>query len=290
MRIRDVRLPEWIILSFFAYLAFISPWFTERPKLQYRALELLVGVAAVIAVMVALQRTKISREMDHIRDWIPMGLTLGAFQSMELFIPAHFTHHYEQIWVSWDQTLLGAWGLRHAIESLGWLIPGYLELCYLLVYGVGTYCLLLLYFVNHRRGIDAFYAVYLGGTLGAYAFFPFFPSQPPRLLFPAIDPPAIDTWVRNWNLWILRNGSIHSSVFPSAHVSSAFAAAWAMFLLMPSRKRYGWGLLIYATSVALATIYGRYHYAADVIAGFAISVAAAALFLLVRRKPTSAPQ
>ena len=177
------------MLGFFAYLVAISPWFTERPDLHHQPIELLVGVAALIALLVALQRTRISKVMDCIRDWIPLGLTLAAFRSMELFIPAHFTHHFERIWVGWDSVLLGSWGLRHAIESLGWLIPGYLELCYLLVYGVGAYCLLILYFANHRRGIDAFYAVYLAGTLGAYALFPYFPSQPPRILFPQIDPP-----------------------------------------------------------------------------------------------------
>jgi membrane-associated phospholipid phosphatase len=221
--------------------------------------------------------------MDHVRDWMPMGLTLVAFRSMELFIPAHFTHTYERIWVGWDQVLLGTWGVRQMIEGSGWLVPGYLEVCYLLVYGVGAYCLFVLYFANHRRGIDLFYAVYLAGTLGAYALFPYFPSQPPRILFPQIDPPTVDTFVRQWNLWVLRNGTIHSSVFPSAHVSSAFAAAWAMFLVMPQQKRYGWGLLIYAGSVSLATIYGRYHYAADAVAGIGISIAAAAVFVIIRR-------
>ena len=58
---------------------------------------------------------------------------------------------------------------------------------------------------------------------------------------------------------------IHSSVFPSAHVSSAFSAAWALFAYLPERKRYGWAMLIYAISVAVATVYGRYHYAADAV-------------------------
>lgn len=281
---RGVRLPEWVVLGFFAYLVAISLWFNGRPHLHYQPVAILVSVAAIIAALVMLQRTRFAWLMDCIRDWIPMGLTLVAFRSMELFIPSQFSHPYERLWVGWDHVLLGNWGLRSAIESLGSLIPGYLELCYLLVYGVGTYCLLILYLTNNRRRIDSFYAIYLAGTLGAYALFPYFPSQPPRILFPQIDPPTVDTIVRHWNLWILRNGTIHSSVFPSAHVSSAFAAAWAMLVLMPHRKRYGWGLVIYAVSVALATIYGRYHYAADAAAGIAISVVAAGLFLAARRR------
>jgi membrane-associated phospholipid phosphatase len=33
-------------------------------------------------------------------------------------------------------------------------------------------------------------------------------------------------------------------------------------------------MLIYAISVCIATVYGRYHYVADVSAGFAVSLAA----------------
>jgi membrane-associated phospholipid phosphatase len=96
------------------------------------------------------------------------------------------------------------------------------------------------------------------------------------------------SWVRRFNVWILGKASHQCSVFPSAHVSSAFAAAWGMFLVMPERKRFGWGVLAYAVSVSIATIYGRYHYAPDVLAGFCASLIAAALALILRRKCESA--
>jgi membrane-associated phospholipid phosphatase len=129
--------------------------------------------------------------------------------------------------------------------------------------------------------VDRFWIVYLTGTLLAYALFPYFPSQPPRIVFPGVDNPHIVPWLRQANLFILNHATIHVGVFPSAHVSSAFASAWAMFLLVPERKRYGWALVVYACSVSVATIYGRYHYAADVIAGFGVSLVAAGLAVLM---------
>jgi membrane-associated phospholipid phosphatase len=66
-------------------------------------------------------------------------------------------------------------------------------------------------------------------------------------------------------------------VFPSAHVSSAFAAAWALLFLVRERRKEAWGMLIYAISVSVATVYGRYHYAVDAMSGFAVSLAAAAV-------------
>jgi membrane-associated phospholipid phosphatase len=125
--------------------------------------------------------------------------------------------------------------------------------------------------------------IYLTGTLVAYALFPYFPSQPPRLAFPNLDMPTVSTWARSLNLYILRKATIHSGVFPSAHVSSVFSAAWGMLGVLPRRKIYGWALVCYAISVSIATVYGRYHYAADVFAGFGVSLLAGAVSLVFRR-------
>ena len=80
--------------------------------------------------------------------------------------------------------------------------------------------------------------------------------------------------MRQWNLWILSTADIHSSVFPSGHVTVAFSAAFAMLLAMPDRRRIGWMLMTIAALVLVDTVYGRYHYAADGLAGLAISATA----------------
>jgi membrane-associated phospholipid phosphatase len=118
----------------------------------------------------------------------------------------------------------------------------------------------------------------------AYALFPYFLSQPPRTLFGDSDLPNVMTALRRFNLWIVNGYGIHSSVFPSAHVSSAFSAGWALLLYLPERKRYGWGMLIYAVSVSVAAVYGRYHYAVDVLAGFGVSLVAAGIVLAANKR------
>ena len=42
--------------------------------------------------------------------------------------------------------------------------------------------------------------------------------------------------VRRFNLWIVGGYGIHSSVFPSAHVSSALSAAWGLLATIPERR------------------------------------------------------
>jgi membrane-associated phospholipid phosphatase len=270
-----------VLIGFFAYIATVSPFFPDRPNLHYQPVLVLAGALFLLfALARGEQARNFANAISFIRDWLPIFLTFGAFREMEFFLPIHFDNLLEAQWIRQDRIFLDAWHVRAAIESLGKAIPYYLEICYLLVYGLAAYCVLVLYVQKQRRSVDLFFTIYLAGTLGAYALFPYFPSRPPRLVFAGLDNPGIVTWVRQLNLYILSKATIHVGVFPSAHVSSAFSAAWAMFLLFPRRKRFGWGLSIYAISVSIATIYGRYHYAADVLAGFGVSLLAAALCLI----------
>jgi membrane-associated phospholipid phosphatase len=256
----------------------LIPFFRDRPGMSYQPVAILLLVSVLLWCVALAQRTRFSQRIGMIRDWVPMGLTLLAFRQMESFLPAHYNTAYEFAWIRWDEIVLHQWGLKRAVESLGPVIPVYLELCYLLVYGLGTFCIIVLWVKKRRDLVDPFYVILLTGTLLSYAMFPYFPSRPPRLAFPGLSFPISHNAFRSFNLFLLRKATIHSAVFPSAHVSSAFAAAWAMFLVLPQRKALGWALLVYAMSVAVATVYGRYHYAADALAGFLVSLIAAALF------------
>lgn len=272
-----------MLVCYFAGVEVLLAFWKGRPSLSDGALWILVA-AGLTLLLVARAEVYFPVAISRVRDFLPLGFTLLAFEEMNLFASRQFDRRLEQTWIRWDHVLLHDWHLRAAIESLGSAIPIYLEICYLLVYGLGTYCVVVLYVKHRRQDIDRFFVICLTGTLVAYALLPFFPSQPPRVVFPGMDDPTVTSWVRRFNLWILRKASIQLGVFPSAHVSSAFAAAWAMFLLLPQQKRFGWGVLVYAISVSIATIYGRYHYAADVAAGFGVSLIAGAVCLWRRRE------
>jgi membrane-associated phospholipid phosphatase len=276
-----LRPSEWILVAFFAFITAIAPFFPNRPNLGFRPLGELIAVLAALTILSNFERGRWTRPVSTVRDWLPILFTLLAFREMELFLPLSFNGRLESEWIGLDRALLDRYHLRAAVESLGPVIPLYLEMCYLLVYGVGAICVGILYASGKRASVDRFWVLYLTGTLLAYALFPYFPSQPPRIVFPGLDNPHVVTWARQLNLFILKKATIHVGVFPSAHVSSAFACAWAMFLLLPQRKRVGWVLVLYAASVGLATVYGRYHYMADVIAGFGVSLVSGALAIRV---------
>lgn len=237
---------------------------------------LAVGVFALLIVLAA-------PELPVARDWIALGLILIAYREMNWFTPLVRDYHLELSWIRYDRIFLYQWGGQSWIESLGPVIPGYLEFCYLLVYGIGAFSLAALYITRRLERVNDFLLIYLTGCLLSYALFPYFPSDPPRVVFAGTDLPNYVSPIRMLNLSLVHDYGIHSSVFPSAHVSSAFAAAWGLMKVLPEQPWIGRGMLIYAVSVSVATVYGRYHYSVDAIAGFGISLAALAIALTIQR-------
>lgn len=225
-----------------------------------------------------------SAALRLVRDWLPLAVLLLAYREMGWFAPARHTFELENSWIIWDRLLLTDWGFQAAIESLGPLLPSLLEICYSLVYSIGPLCLAALYLWGRRERADALLFRFLLGTVLSYALFPYFPSEPPRAVFPGENLPAFDPIFRQFNWWLLGNHGIHTSVFPSAHVSSAYAGAFAMFRVMPERKWAGWLLTLLATGIFWATIYGRYHYAVDAAAGLLVAVAACLLCEWIERR------
>jgi membrane-associated phospholipid phosphatase len=271
--VKALRSSEWLLIGYFTYVALIS-----GPRLP-------LFLAAGLIALLSYGESRGNREFFSVaRDWLPLALTLMAYREMDWFTPLASDHHLELRWIQWDRTLLHKWSFQRGLESLGAVLPSYLELCYLLVYAVGPFTVAVLYLEHRRDRANRVLFLYLLGTLLAYAQFPFFLSQPPRTLFAAQDLPNVITALRRFNLWIVNGYGIHSSVFPSAHVSSAFSAGWALLLYLPHRKRYGRGMLIYAASVAIAAVYGRYHYAVDVVAGLGVSLLAVGIVFLAADK------
>ena len=277
-----LRSSEWLLIAYFSYVAAIAPRFPLQPGLAQRPIWIAVLVCVAFCTMAYGESRDHVKLFSIMRDWASVALILLAYREMDWFraLPRNFA--LELRWERWDRELLYQGGLRHAVEALGALGPLYFEICYALVYAVAPFFVAMMYVNSHRSRVKGAVFWYLLGTLLAYAMFPYFPSDPPRVAFGGTDLPNFYTPARQLNLWLVGDYGIHSAVFPSAHVSSAFTAAWVLFAFMPGRKQYGWGMLVYAISVAIATVYGRYHYAADAAAGFMLSLIPGVMILLVR--------
>jgi len=279
---------EYIILAYFTYtsvLAFVLPLKAPVPAVTLGLNVLVLGGLVFLAYADSLRRREF---LSIVRDWYAPPLLLLAYREMGWFAQPHTSTALEDAWVVWDRLLLNEWGLRYIIEALGPVGAGLLEIAYVFVYPMAPFAMAALYIFERRERVEPFLFNFMLAVLGVYAMFPYFPSEPPWTVFPGQDFPAYDTVFRQFNAWMLGGQGIHTSVFPSAHVSGAISAALALMRLLPEKPWVGRAWLVLAIMIATATVYCRYHYAADAIAGFGIALLATGISVWRERRSAAA--
>jgi membrane-associated phospholipid phosphatase len=279
-----MRRSEWVLAAYYTYAAVMSVVLPVRRPVPAITIALNLALIAGLAFLAYAHSLWRREFLGVLRDWFPIPLMLLAYREMGWFAPAHHSYALEQSWEAWDKLALNRWGIRSAIEALGPVLPSILEIAYVLVYTVPSFALAMLYVYRRRDAADRFLFQFLLGILICYTLFPYFPSEPPRTVFPGQDFPSYNTVFRKLNWWLLGGYGIHTSVFPSAHVAGAFSGAFAMTRLMTKPRWVGRFLMVLAPLIALATFYGRYHYGADALAGFAASLVALAVAVAVERR------
>lgn len=168
-----------------------------------------------------------------------------------------------------DRRLFGADGLVRFEQRAPRVLIEYLELAYLLCYAVvpaGYVCLALT--AHSVAAIDRFWSIVLVAAFICYGLLPWLPTRAPRAVEPHRS--ATRSSIRTLNLAVLDRASVQWNTFPSGHTAASLATALAVGIDMPLA---GLVLGFVAASIAVGSVVGRYHYAADAIAG-----AAAALF------------
>jgi len=271
---RAVRPTEWLLVTYFCYVA-LRGLLAGRPA-GAAALQcgLTAAGAALLLLLARAEHRSGSLFVSVVRDWLPAPLLLVAYWAVDWPGSQAYETHLEQAWLRFDKVFLHDWGAKAAIEYFGPLLPFLLEFCYSLLYAVPTLSIGVLYLCRRRARVDHFLFTLLLGALITYTLLPLTPSRSPYAAFPGQDLPSFMTPFRQLNFWLLERGDIRTSVFPSGHVTVGFSAAFAMLLALPERKRTGIAIAAIAAGVAVVTVYGRYHYAADGLAAFAVSLLA----------------
>jgi membrane-associated phospholipid phosphatase len=302
-----LRITEKTLLAFFAAL-FIASLTLSLPGATLGVLAVLnVIVGCLIVALSKDDLVERSRMASAIRDWLPALLMLLAYRESGLFIRPDPAHRLDHLFILWDRTMLHGRWVEWALYSCAPGLQHYLEMFYLLCYPLVPLGFAALYLARssitaHRerggmpkdlsfRGVprprddeesrrvmfDKFWTAVLLATLFCYAVYPFFPLTPPRVLFNDVPGPTVPPLLRNMNLWVLDHFSVQACLFPSAHAAAVTATALAVRAYMP---RLGILFCVAALSVAAATVYGRYHYMADTVAGVLVGVVA---FVVTRR-------
>ena len=271
---------------YFAYTCVLALVLPIPGPVARNTIEINLVVVAAYGLLVYADSRRHSLTLSVTRDWYPLALMILAYREMGWFRPAHHQPRLENIWIVWDRAVLDQGGLHGAVELLGPVLPAVLEIAYALVYTLAPFAVAMLYVYGRRSRTGNFLFIFVLGVLLCYVQFPLWPSEPPRTVFPGLDFPSYTTVFRRFNWWLLAGYGIHTSVFPSAHVAGAFSAAFGMRRYLPEKRWVGRFLMVLAVLIALATVYGRYHYCADALAGLAMSLVAVWITARASRVPS----
>jgi membrane-associated phospholipid phosphatase len=278
-----LRVAEQLVVGFFALALVASVTFPLPLDERLKVWGLNLAAASVVFLLSHFGDAQRSSFLAVIRDWFPCVLIPLAYHESGLFFTPDPSHHLDLLFIRWDNALLQNFWVSHGLSFVSGYLAPYIEFSYLLCYPLVPLGLLSLTMAR-RQGmlkprnncgadstIDRFWTAVLLAVLTCYVLYPFFPLTPPRVLFHNLGDAPSQSALRSLNLWLLRRNGDQASLFPSGHVASVTATALAVRAALP---RVGWVFIIAATSVAAATVIGRYHYAADAAAGALVGIAA----------------
>lgn len=281
------RRSELLIDFFFLYMAAAAFAIGAPAGPQWLILPLNLALAGWSCLFAWAHPGRGFHLLDRVRDWWPLAALLVALRETSWLSLVRTPGEVETTLLQWDRVVLLDSGLKGLLDAGAPLVPGALELVYLLAAVLPAVMVLLFYAAGERDRLDDAWSAVLLAVLSVFAIWPWMPMEPPRLVFPGqLLPP--ETWLRRVTLDLVNYAGGRASAFPSARVAVAFAVPFALLRLRKRWRAAGLAGLALAFAVALAAVYGRYHYAADVAAGFvAAAVAGVAGFILTRSSRAS---
>ena len=244
-----------VAIGYFAYLAALACFASVPPR--QKAQVVIVSAAAVTAIAIF--------GMPHI---MPLVYLLGGYWLPALLVGSP-NPKLERWLLEIDHHLFGRDGLRWFERHAPRALVEYLELAYLLCYAVVPAGYAWLLAAGFQREADRFWSTALGAAFFCYGLLPWLPTRAPRAI--EGERPVWRSTVRKLNLAVLARGSVQWNTFPSGHTAASVATALAVGTHVPAA---GVVLGTIAVSIAIGSVVGRYHYAADAIAGVLVAILA----------------
>jgi membrane-associated phospholipid phosphatase len=184
---------------------------------------------------------------------------------------------------AWESALFGGQPSQYLGEWLAFVpLSELLHFCYLaqviVIPAVAAW-----WYVSGRRAAFGELLLTLSAVLlASYLFFILLPVDSPYYLSPRLGPPLSGHLFFDLVHQMSARGGARGGAFPSAHVSSAVVVS---LVAWRHQRGLAYVLVPITVGVAIATVYGRFHYALDALAGAALAVAILAVVLTRRQRP-----
>ncbi len=208
--------------------------------------------------------------VKFLRYWY-IPLVLGFFyEQIDGFILGIHGMYLDGVIITFEKALLGVypsvWLERFASPP----VTEIMKFFYNSYYWLGPLLGISLYYkqelIAFRRTVfsivTAFFISYIGFVL--------FPVEGPRYVLSGLYKGPLDGYlVTALQDFIMEVGDIHGGCMPSSHVAVALVV---LLLAWVYRKRMAVWMTPFVTMLAISTVYNRYHYVSDVVAGIAVGL------------------
>lgn len=260
---------EWVTFAYLAWLVVVITIFHRGVERAPAYLAIHLSIAAAIGWLVRAAARSSNSVLLFVRAWYPLPLYLFFFEELGGLVHAIFPGWIDQWLIDFDLRVAGGvqpavWFARFATPALN----DFMQFAYMTYF---IFLFLLPAILWTRREYAAFWTTMTGTAVANYSIYAI------AVLLPTESPYHAFAWLRERPLpgsyctavieLIERFGRVHGAAFPSAHVAGsmvAMCAAWRY------RRWLFWVCLPFFASMCVATVYGRYHYVADVPAGLIV--------------------
>ncbi len=274
--LKKLNIKEWVTIVYFAWLVAICIIFREnRPNWPV----FVVAHSAAIGLIIWLANQAWFSQgfWRGVRDLYPYLTAISGYGESGNFVRIIITDRwFDDVLIAFDYALFNLHPTVWLAEHGNMLLNEYANFAY---FSYFAYVPVLVYHVWQRRPSHA-YEGFMGGLTMSYnfcfIFFALVPAASPRFALPDMGlitqesvrlPGYVFTWLIDF---CMDNAAMRGGAFPSVH-----CCASTVFLLNTyrycSRKTFMFSLIL-VVGMYWSTVYGRYHYVADVLAGIGLGV------------------
>jgi len=259
---------EWVTFVYLAWLCALSIGCHSHIPHPIRHLSVHCAIAGAILWLVRAAARSENEILRLVRHWYPLPLYVFLFEELGGLVHAIFPRWFDQAFVTFDYNLAkvhpSVWLAQFATPTLN----DYMQFAYMTYF---LYLVLLPAILYARHERLRFWTVMASTAIAHYSVYVIsilVPVESPYFSLAALNTRPLSGGCSTALItFIERLARVHGAAFPSAHVAGSMVALLASWHY---RRWLFWVTLPFFVSMSVATVYGRYHYVADVLAGLAV--------------------
>ena len=282
---------DWATIIYLAVLSLLILVFSRnQPNWPYF---ILYNLAVVILIL--LIAFYLSDEQNpwkrFFRHWYPMALFTFLYEETGLLIHIIFPGWFDG-WINQvELKLFGEYPTVWLQKIVSIPLSEYMMLSYFSYYFLMPVLGGLLYFKNKIKEFDQFLLACAVAFYISYLGFLFMPVEGPRYAIPDLhNVELVGILFAPLAQYVVKMAGLHGGCMPSSHVAVALVA---MIYAIRHEKTLAWIYTPLVISLFAATVYGRFHYLLDVVAGILVGFLALFIcdrFLITERNRSSIRQ